>query len=306
MNKVVVCTVVEGHHFEGLPALLNSLHLCGFRGHIVVGYRGLIPGWLSHQLESRPLLGSVGFEIAGLTVSMFELSDLTIPLPMLKPKLMLTCLEVSPFDGVLYLDSDIVSHANWEFLENWVSNGVLIAQDRSYPIVPKGHPWRRAWVDLIESSGGSFSDRSDYCISACVGVPSIHRTLIETWWKLSEVYVSRVDREIVFQKGDRLQDPFFGTDQDLLNAALMCVDCDFTPADPDLLGFRGSTTFFSHPVGEKPWRKNMWLEWLLRGRVPDAYDSHYYASLGAPIRYKGRHLYWSSKVIRFLGRFYKV
>lgn len=39
----IVCMLVEGHYFHGAAALCNSLLRNGFKGEIVVGYRGALP-----------------------------------------------------------------------------------------------------------------------------------------------------------------------------------------------------------------------------------------------------------------------
>ena len=48
----VVCTVAEGSYFNGVAALTNSLVHAGFRGSVVVGYRGSKPTWLAQFKRS--------------------------------------------------------------------------------------------------------------------------------------------------------------------------------------------------------------------------------------------------------------
>jgi hypothetical protein len=52
-SKSVVCTVAEGSYFYGVAALTNSLVRGGFRGSVVVGYRGGKPPWLETLTKDR-------------------------------------------------------------------------------------------------------------------------------------------------------------------------------------------------------------------------------------------------------------
>ena len=42
----MVCTMAEHQYFYGVAALTNSLVRAGFKGTVVVGYRGEWPPWL--------------------------------------------------------------------------------------------------------------------------------------------------------------------------------------------------------------------------------------------------------------------
>lgn len=307
-SKVVICTVAEGSHFEGLPALLNSLHRSGARGDVVVGYRGALPNWTHDQTPCASPFSDIALDVGGLRVSFLQMEGEGLPLPMLKPKLMLHCLVETCNDvhGVLFLDSDVVCHAPWSFFEDWLSTGLMLVSDYSHPIVPIGHPWRKAWADLITASGYEYVDRHEYCLSGCVGVPLREKSLLDVWLRLSEELLERSPDLVKFKSGDRILNPFFGTDQDLLNSALMVYEGEVSPVDCGFLGFRGSIQFLVHPVGEKPWKKNIWTDWLIRGRVPNLYDISYFGSLSNPIRHSQSKRLVSARLVRALGRFYRA
>lgn len=300
MSSVVACTLYEGHHVHGVPALVNSLHRCGYRGLFVVGYRGPLPKW-AHDVPGEEL------EIDGLSIVFTPVPETPVTVALYKPWLMRRVLDdLAPnCAGVVFIDADIVSLAPWKFFVKWIVNAIVVATDYSFPNIPSGHPWRNEWIYFLRDCGYEPIDRSFYCMSGFIGVPRTSRVLIDNWWHLTKKFITR-SPEIAnkFKHVDRINNAFAGTDQDLLAAAMMASDVAIEPTGKELLGFGGAAHYLVHPTGEKPWRRNYLGDWLLQGRLPTTYDRLYWASLDAPIRCRGRWRAYLVRAIRFFGRFY--
>lgn len=302
MTAVVGCTLYEGHHVHGVPALINSLHRCGYRGLFVVGHRGPLPAWATGAAGDPARL-----EVDGIALVFVPLPQTDATVALYKPWLMREVLDrfAPQADGVAFLDADVVCVAPWRFFAEWIAHGVVVAEDYSFPKVPPGHPWRRAWSALARECGYTVRQRSDYFGSAFVGVPRAQRALVDAWWQLADALMRRHPRDAQrFQDANRMGNAFAGTDQDLLATAAMVTTVRVDPVGKELLGFDGAMHFLLHPTGPKSWRKSYIRDWLQRGRLPSAYDRVYECSLKRPLESKNRSRYWTVKIVRFLGRFY--
>ncbi len=278
----VCLTLYEGDYVWGVGALANSLYRAGFRGTLVVGWRGELPPWLPVELpDSGRWQPAEGFELRFLS-----LPD-EVGVHQLKPWAMLRVFDhIAPeADKVFLFDADALVVARWPYFEALVEAGAALVLDHWFPRVAWQHPWRRAWAELCREAGYPVREVEDAYISAFCGVAREHRALVEAWWRLTEtLHRERPEISGQFKPGDRMTDPFHGTDQDLLAAAVMATDVPICTLGPEAFGFTGSPHTMLHPKGRgKPWRGSALMRLLRRGRGPDLYARNFRRYLDAPI-----------------------
>ena len=280
--ELSVClTLYEGDYDWGVGVLANSLFKCGFRGTLFVGYRGGLPRWLPRDFHAIRR-----WDIRdGFQVSFFELPE-TIGIHQLKPFAMIRVLdELAPDTDKLFLfDADIIALANWAYFEALADKAAVIVLDHWFPRVSMAHPWREAWRKLCHDAGFPIRDFEDCHISAFLGVPRSWRSLVDAWWRLTrKLHEQRPDIVQHFKPGDRMTDPFHGTDQDLLAAAVMATDVPVCSLGPEALGFTGHPNTMLHPCGAKPWKGSTLFHLLRQGIKPDLYTRNYFRYLKTPI-----------------------
>src|SRR3954452_13922802 len=59
----IICLLAEGNYFHGVAAISNSLVRNGFKGHIVVGYRGMLPTWDGPVQPSPDFVSNLDSEV---------------------------------------------------------------------------------------------------------------------------------------------------------------------------------------------------------------------------------------------------
>jgi hypothetical protein len=305
--KSVCLTLYEGDYMWGVGALANSLYRSGFRGSVVVGYCGERPNWV-HPAE----WGSGEWHVDGdFRVVLMELPQ-GIGIHQLKPYAMVRVLdEIEPDADRLYLfDADIIVVARWQYFEALVEEGAALVSDYVFPRIAMTHPWRRAWTRLCTDAGFSVRPGEDYYIGAFCGISRQHRALVDAWWRLTqELHKQRPELAGRFRPGDRMVEPFNGTDQDLLAAAVMATKVPICRLGPEALGFTGSPDTMLHPTGEKPWRGSALGRLLARGSKPDLYTRNFWRYLDSPIIVHRRLDRWlrrldvgaASALARFFG-----
>jgi hypothetical protein len=288
----VCLTLYEGDHVWGVGALANSLYRVGFRGTLAVGYRGELPVWM-------PLENASGWQAApGFELVFFKLPE-GRGIHQLKPYAMIRVLdEIAPrADRVFFFDADVIGLAKWSYFEALVEEGVALVLDHWFPRVAVAHPWRRAWTTLCTDAGFAVRPHEDYYGSAFCGVSRRHRAVVDAWWQLTlMLHEQRPEIVACFKPGDRMTDPFHGTDQDLLAAAVMATEVPICPLGPDAFGFTGSSSTMLHPMGEKPWRRSMLAQLLGHGRRPDLYARNYWRYLDAPIGVRRQGARWLQRL----------
>lgn len=306
ISKIVPCTLCSGHYHFGAGALANSLYRRGFRGKMYVGYQPPLPSWAKAARRNG--------DCAALEIEP-EFSIEFIPWPsrhvlsLEKANFLVHILDKAAPDAeaALLFDADVVIRASWQFFENWVREGVALCLDVCYPLVPSGHPWRRAWRDLAAAEGHGCRPLDYYAAGAFVGVPRVHREFARCWAALIARYLAEQPHIIDRVKFNEREDPFVG-DQDMLNAAMMATavplsiigqeGMDFTPA-----GFVMSAAIDAR----KPWQKNFLLS-ALGGSPPRTSDRMYWHFADAPIPlFSKARLISSRAAIRAasaIGRFY--
>ena len=281
-TELSVClTLYEGDYEWGVGALANSLFKCGFRGTLFVGYRGSLPRWLPNDAhDTRRWDIQDGFRL-----SFFELPN-DIGIHQLKSFAMIRVLdELAPdADKIFLFDADIIALAKWSYFEALADNAAVVVVDAWFPRVSMQHPWRRAWLELCIDAGLPTRNFEDYHGSAFLGVPRSRRSLADAWWRLTlKLHAQRPDIVQHFKPGDRMTDPFHGTDQDLLAAAIMGTDVPVCSLGPEAFGFTGAPHTMLHPAGMKPWRGSVLSRLLRKGIKPDLYVRNYFRYLKAPI-----------------------
>ncbi len=278
----VCCTLYEGDHVHGTGALANSLYRAGFRGLLVIGYRGALPSW-----AERSACGTWHWsDGSGFRVVFWEvLPDIAVHQQ--KPYLMARILDDTELaaTSVLFFDADALVIAAWRYFEALVASSVVLVKDYVFDLVSENHPWRAEWKSLCAEIGLPVSRvREEYYISAFCGVPRAYRELVDNWWRLTQgLHARRPDVKFAFKPGDRMTDAFQGTDQDLLSAALMTTNSPICTLGCESFGFTGVPCTMLHPTGEKPWRGSAISRLIKRGVAPDLYTRHYSHFLDEPI-----------------------
>jgi hypothetical protein len=301
----VACTVYEGDYHLGVGALANSLHRQGYRGELWVGWRGQLPPWAKTVDASGRLSVAADFAIRFVEIEPGP------PVAQLKPVLMRRIFDELVPDAVqvFFFDSDALVIARWPFFKAWAQDAVALVTDAWFPRVPTHHPWRKAWRSLAEARSRQVRGIECYHGSAFLGVPRVHRALVDAWCDLTALFQERDPQQgMRFKSGDRMTDPFHGTDQDTLAAALMATDVPLCTSGPEAFGFTGFGCVILHPIGPKPWRISH-LRDALHGRRPDLYANAFWRHVDAPITVMPpwqramRKLEWA--IAHGINRFYR-
>jgi hypothetical protein len=293
-TNTVCLTLYEGDYVWGVGALANSLYRVGFRGTLVVGYRGELPAWMPLAQTNIP-----EWQVApGFQIMFWKLPE-GAGIHQLKPYAMIRVLdEIAPAaDRICFFDADVIVLAKWQYFEALVEAGVALVLDHWFTRVAMAHPWRRTWAKLCTDAGFTIRPDEDYFISAFCGVSRRYRAVIDAWWRLTLLLQEqRPELGLCFKPGERMTDSFHGTDQDLLAAAVMATEVPICPLGPEAFGFTGSAQTMLHPMSEKPWRTSALAQLLRRGRKPDLYTRNYWRYLDAPIVVRRRAMRWLQRL----------
>jgi hypothetical protein len=286
----VVCTHAEGSYFYGLAALANSLVHAGFKGRIVVGYRGPKPPWaeaLKIKDEARQI-----YEVT----STVDLHFIEVPgtwhLANHKGHLIKQIFyEIVPnADLVYYLDTDIVITHDWSTLAEWACSGVVVALDMTDTYMPPYHVYRRAWEQLASKTNRRCRDFTGYVNSGCVGINRAFAEFAEVWALLMEELEREGadmnkggDRESRRQRVGRLE--YARMDQDVCNATIMATDTPIALLGTEAMGlFPWIGTVMPHAMfHKKPWVRNYIFD-ALRGFPPNRTYRTYWQFVDGPIR----------------------
>jgi hypothetical protein len=279
----VVCTLAEGSYFHGLAALTNSLVAAGFKGSIVVGYRGSKPPWLG-KLDKDGTLDSF------LVASEVRLQLVEVPGPWhlanYKGHLMQKVfVEIVPdADLVYFFDTDIVIKHSWDTFAAWARQGVVLVLDVADSYMSPHHVYRRAWRALAAKQDRKCRDFTGYVNSGCVGINRVYAEFAEVWSLLME----ELARDGVdMQEMKNLTGPleFSRMDQDVLNATVMATDAPIALLGAEAMGFFPYTgAVMPHATFQKkPWSRNYILD-ALRGFPPSRSYLAYWEFVDDPIR----------------------
>jgi hypothetical protein len=267
-----------------VAALANSLDRAGFKGSIVVGYRGIRPAWLE-GLEKDSTLD------AYLVTSEVHLQLIEIPgawhLANHKGHLIKQIFdEILPSaDLVYFFDTDILITHRWSTLAAWARNGVVVVLDMADTYMSPHHVYRRAWQALAAKTNRQCREFTGYVNSGCVGIKRQFAEFAEVWALLME----ELEREgadmskIKNWTTGRLE--FSRMDQDVLNATIMATDTPIALLGAEAMGwFPGTGEVMPHALlHKKPWVRNYIFD-ALRGFPPDRVNRTYWQFVEGPIR----------------------
>ena len=308
-----VCTLFEGGYHPGVGALANSLHACGFRGTLWVGFRGDLPPWApsdaSGSEAGMPLPDGMRLRFVPL-----ETSD---HLTNHKPDFMLRVADLAPAaTRFLYLDPDIVVRAPWAFFEDWMDAGVASVEDVNSPL-DDSHPRRASWRKYYEPRGLALRTRTPvYVNGGCLGVARGNLGFLTLWRDIQLMMAEAIGGLGAANiGGGQMKEGqghpgfcFNKTDQDALNVAMMAWNGEISVMGREAMDFAPGGYVMSHALGApKPWAKS-YFRCALDGFPPTRADKEFWNHVSTPIpvfspavaRRRGAAMAAAS----FLGRFY--
>lgn len=306
----VICTLFEGHYHLGAAALINSLHVSGFRGRVICGLRGALPPWAeparAHDAGVRVRDFGDGFEVWFV--------PLTTPIHFTnyKPSFMLEMWQQGPAAGAekfYYLDPDIVVKCPWEVMQRWADGGLALCEDVNFYLPPR-HPLRIGWTQWLGMHDLTVVSphRERYYSGGFIGVPSAAQNFLSLWAGLIEKIGAATGSLSVLKHGSATS-LFHSTDQDALNMALMCSNVAINGTGPEGMDFAPGGHLLSHAIGSrKPWRGGF-IGQALHGYPPSAANKAFFHYVDHPIRLfpagQLSRLKFALSVGALIGRFYR-
>ena len=263
--SISVCTLFEGNYHLGAGALINSLYQNGFRGTVYAGIRGPLPPWaqpVENDGEHKT------FRVSNDLVVRFVPLATETHLANYKPAFMTYLLDtfLNSDDGLCYFDPDIVIKAPWEFFEEWITGGVMLVEDCTFPYMPSNHPLRTGWMRVAHAAGKQETrSLSRYYNSGFIGLFAKYREALTVWQEIlqtSEKFGYDLKGFVSTNRSSLWQ----AADQDHLNAMLMVTDMPLTTVGPDGMDFAPAGYIMSHAVNApKPWDKDYVRRAMHRG-----------------------------------------
>jgi hypothetical protein len=281
----VVCTVAEGSYFNGVAALTNSLVHAGFRGSVVVGYRGSKPTWLAQLHKDQAsdvyvVAPHVQLKLVELP-GMWHLSNCKAHL--LKQ---IFLEQFTDIGLVFYFDTDIVIQHSWDTFVEWARDGVVMVLDMADTYMSPHHPYRQAWRSLAAKRGLQCRDFTGYVNAGCIGINRVYKEFAVVWSALMEE-LERDGADMRKIKNWTGKLAFSRMDQDVLNATIMATNVPIALLGSEAMGmFPWANQVMSHAMFQlrkKPWSRNYVLD-ALRGFPPDRTYLAYWRFVDGPIR----------------------
>ena len=302
----VVCTLAEGNYFYGVAALANSLVTAGFRGSILVGYRGDRPSWLE-GLE-KDLKVDAYLVTPEVRLEFIELPG-TWHLSNQKPHFMMQIFfEVVPNAELVYFfDTDVVITCGWSTFARWAREGVVVALDMADTYMSPHHVYRRAWKALAATINRPCRDFTGYVNGGCVGINRQFVEFVAVWALLMEE-LERDKADMTKMKNWTGRREFARMDQDVLNTTIMATETPIALLGAEAMGWFPATgeVMVHAMLHKKPWVRNYILD-ALRGFPPDHINHTYWQFVEGPIRPFGewqlRRKKAALKIARAIGLF---
>ncbi len=275
----VVCMLAEGGYFHGAAALSNSLVRHGFRGHIVVGYRGALPRWRG---PVSPAPGPAQAITPDIDIRFVECGG-AWNLGNQKPRFLLEMAEQhADFASLWYFDCDIVLTTAWSSFARWTADAVLLVLDLAETFMPANHVFRREWQALAAAAGLGHRPVSGYFNSGCVGISRGGLGLLQAWARLMQGLADGGgDMSALTNRTGKPE--YAKMDQDVMNAAVMAVDTPFNVLGVEAMDAFPSANIMAHAmVFAKPWQRNYIRDAML-GYQPDPAHLSFWRYADAPI-----------------------
>jgi hypothetical protein len=312
IDKTVVATLAENDHLFGAVVLFNTLIANGFSGTYVIGTRKKcnIPIPLFREIENYQL-NCKQSRVPKLVI--LEV-DTHFHFANYKPYFLNQLLDTLPnCQLVTYLDPDICFAAPWQWIEECVLVGPVVAGDVNW-CMPQCHPTRSVWRGLLHDAGYDCNNILNiYFNSGMLALTRKDRGILDYWIVLLKKYGSLTNRLDVkgeigsWMKGGRW-DPTLAPDQDTLNMALMAWPGELCTFGPDFMGFMAGSLGAAHAVGfGKPWKRRYCFE-ALKGNAPRPVDKLFWLNASSPLSpYSKMRVRWNKfllRVLSLLSRFY--
>lgn len=280
--ETIICTVLEGDYVDGAGALINSLHAFGFKGKVVVGYRG--------DLSKYPLFKHADNLLPEISVTFEELST-KFHLTNYKPYFMkyLREQEENREKNIVYLDPDIVLNIDWSFFETWIKFGVAVSADPTLETSPSTDPRRLMWRDIAHELGREWRPIESYANAGFVGVSSAHAQFIYDWCEAMDALVDRGYLDPTMFHYNDPKHPFMACDQDVMNFCLNSANTPYSLTSSGAMGFGKGPKYLLHSIGApKPWQSGHFRAFLKSGRVPGVVITRYWDFVRQPIPVAGK------------------
>jgi len=282
-GNYVVCTMAEHHYFYGVAALTNSLVRAGFKGTVVVGYRGERPPWLGAlewdlESDTYAITPSVRLQLHEVTGA-WHLNNCK---PRFIEQVLLELHEQA--DVVYYFDTDIVIKHSWEVFATWARSGVVLVLDPADSYMSPHHVYRRAWQALAAKQDRTCRAFTGYVNGGCVGISRAHADFATVWHALMEE-LARNGVDMQKMKNSTVRMEFSRMDQDVLNATIMATETPIALLGSEAMGmFPWVNVVMPHAMWQKkPWKRNYIID-ALRGFPPGRAHRAYWEFVDGPIR----------------------
>lgn len=128
--NITLCTLFEGNYHFGVAALTNSLVAAGYSGEVWVGYRGVLPEWITASRCFDRGTGQMRVTPT-LTLCLVELAT-AVHFTYYKPTFIREVLErhAPAATVVAYIDPDIVVKCDWSAMKGWFTeDGISLVED---------------------------------------------------------------------------------------------------------------------------------------------------------------------------------
>jgi len=275
--------LAERRYFQGVAALANSLVHAGFKGTIVVGYRGEPPAWLA-PLQRDPASGTYSVAPA-VRLQLVEVAG-NWHLNNCKPRFIEQVLQETHRDAdvVYYLDTDIVIKHAWDTLAAWAHSGIVVVLDVADSYMSPHHIYRRAWQALAAKQQRACREVIGYVNGGCVGISRENAEFATVWRSLMEE-LERDGADMRRMKNPTGKLEFSRMDQDVLNATIMATTTPIALLGSEAMGmFPWVGEIMPHAMWHrKPWDRNYVLD-ALRGFPPGRAHRAYWQFVDGPIR----------------------
>ena len=315
--KTAVCTLYEKHYHYGVAALINSLDANNFKGTCYIGYRGELPFWGSESVqieenqEIEDWLSIKKMEVSNDIQLIFIQLETSIHLANYKPFFMLDLFEeFQNIKELFYFDPDIVVCEKWEMFTSWAEYGVAMVHEIVFNDMPRTHPVRKKWINIISDLGYSVkNDLNSYLNSGFCGVHRENIIFLFLWKEIILYAFSSYKMPIDHFADNRNRfHPFCSLDQDAFCIAAMATDCPISEYGPEGMDFIFGGNVMSHAVGpKKPWKKKF-IQSTIKGRPPTIPEKKYWIYADGIIKIYRRSYIKRKKIAiklsSLIGRFY--